>query len=60
MTTGVHVVRDLSCTRCLRPLGWRYVSHELLGALRVDLTPAALLAARLRIGIWRRPCEPLT
>jgi hypothetical protein len=24
MTTGRHVVRDLACSRCLAPLGWRY------------------------------------
>jgi hypothetical protein len=26
MTTGVHVVRDLRCCRCLSVLGWKYVS----------------------------------
>jgi hypothetical protein len=26
MTTGVHVVADINCTKCLHCVGWRYVS----------------------------------
>ncbi|GBF97180.1 hypothetical protein Rsub_10041 [Raphidocelis subcapitata] len=29
MTTGAHVVRDVTCSRCLKALGWRYErAHE--------------------------------
>lgn len=32
MTTGMHVVADISCAKCLNVVGWKYVSvaHELL------------------------------
>jgi hypothetical protein len=26
MTTGMHVVSDISCTKCCALLGWKYVS----------------------------------
>lgn len=26
MTTGEHVIRDLSCLYCKRKLGWKYIS----------------------------------
>lgn len=26
MTTGMHVVADISCARCLNVVGWKYVS----------------------------------
>eukprot|EP00878_Enallax_costatus_P004162 GHUV01004391.1.p1 GENE.GHUV01004391.1~~GHUV01004391.1.p1 ORF type:complete len:133 (+),score=24.76 GHUV01004391.1:106-504(+) len=29
MTTGMHIVSDISCTRCMSLLGWKYVAaHE--------------------------------
>lgn len=26
MTTGMHIVSDISCTRCMSLVGWKYVS----------------------------------
>lgn len=29
MTTGMHIVSDISCTRCMSLVGWKYVSTHL-------------------------------
>ena len=29
MTTGMHAVADIYCARCLRIVGWKYVSCTL-------------------------------
>lgn len=30
MTTGMHIVSDIQCVRCLQVVGWKYVSDKLL------------------------------
>ncbi len=46
MTTGLHVVVDISCTQCASVVGWKYVRTA---SLRLASQPAATLSTRSRL-----------
>lgn len=50
MTTGMHVVADISCAKCLNVVGWKYVSvtHTLLGLPHTSPKPQMAAPLSLR------------
>lgn len=47
MTTGKHTVRDISCIKCQKVLGWKYVRSIVLSCLHILLTEEGIPFIRI-------------